>query len=198
MRCAPKRIPYDPHASLADRIAQSIAKSLENLQTDHLDFLILHSPLPTVRETLAAWQEFEAFVDAGTVRQLGISNIDEAGLEQLHRLARIKPAVVQNRFHAETGYDRELRSFCRHHEVIYQSFWTLTANPQALVQPAIVEAAASHRRTAAQILFRYLTGIGVVPLSGTKSDTHMREDLAIFDFELDAGQRRGIGTLFGE
>ena len=75
--------------------------------------------------------------------QLGISNIDEAGLEQLHRLARIKPAVVQNRFHAETGYDRELRSFCRHHEVIYQSFWTLTANPQALVQPAIVEAADS-------------------------------------------------------
>jgi diketogulonate reductase-like aldo/keto reductase len=46
--------------------------------------------------------------------------------------------------------------------------------------------AATYKRTPAQILFRYLTQIGVVPLTGTKSETHMREDLSIFDFELSS------------
>jgi diketogulonate reductase-like aldo/keto reductase len=53
-----------------------------------------------------------------------------------------------------------------------------------LAHKAITGPAATHRRTPAQVLFRYLTQIGVVPLTGTKSEAHMREDLSIFDFQL--------------
>jgi hypothetical protein len=49
--------------------------------------------------------------------------------ESLFSAARIKPAVLQNRFYKETGYDAELRAFFREHRIRYQSFWTLTANP---------------------------------------------------------------------
>ena len=193
----PARIPYDPNASLPDQVRQSLAVSLRNLQTDYLDGLLLHSPLPSARQTLEVWQAMESLVDVRRVRQLGISNCYR--LEQLETLcdsARIKPAVVQNRFHADTGYDREIRAFCRHHRLIYQSFWTLTANPHVLAHRAVASLASKHRRTPAQILFRYLTQIEVVPLTGTRTETHMREDLGIFEFELSELERKGMDALF--
>lgn len=193
----PARIPYDPKAPLPDQVRQSLAVSLRNLQTDYLDGLLLHSPLPSARQTLEVWKAMESLVDVRRVRQLGISNCYR--LEQLETLcdsARIKPAVVQNRFHADTGYDREIRAFCRQHRLIYQSFWTLTANPHVLAHRAVTSLASKRCRTPAQILFRYLTQIEVVPLTGTRTETHMREDLDIFEFELSELERKAMDALF--
>ena len=50
--------------------------------------------------------------------------------------ARVKPAVLQNRFYADSGYDVELRRFCDVHGVVYQSFWTLTGNRDILFDEA--------------------------------------------------------------
>jgi diketogulonate reductase-like aldo/keto reductase len=136
------------------------------------------------------WHAMEASFDSGIVRQLGISNCYELSvLEQLHRWARIKPVVVQNRFYAETNYDVDIRAFCRRHGIIYQSFWTLTANPHLLAHEETVRLAARYHVTPAQVLFRYLTQIDVVPLTGTTSQVHMREDLSIFDFTLTDAER---------
>jgi diketogulonate reductase-like aldo/keto reductase len=195
----PRRVPYHPNASLPEQVAQSFAASLRNLQTDYLDCLILHSPLPTAERTLAVWQALESLVDAGAVRQLGLSNCYSlADIEHLWHYSRIKPAVVQNRFHAETGYDREIRGFCSRQQIIYQSFWTLTANPHVLAHPTIAALASTHKRTPPQILFRYLTQTGVVPLTGTRSEKHMREDLSIFEFELTTEERRAVDKIFVE
>jgi diketogulonate reductase-like aldo/keto reductase len=193
----PARIPYDCEAPLPDQVRQSFAVSLRNLQTDYLDGLLLHSPLPSPPQTLEVWQAMESLVDVRGVRQLGISNCYR--LEQLAALwdsARIKPAVVQNSFHADTGYDREIRAFCRQHRLIYQSFWTLTANALILAHQTVTSLASKHRRTPAQILFRYLTQIEVVPLTGTRTETHMREDLEIFEFELSELECKAMDALF--
>jgi diketogulonate reductase-like aldo/keto reductase len=191
------RVPYDPAAPLSEQVRQSFEASLGNLQTNYLDGLLLHSPLPTAARTLQVWQAMEALVDVGGVRRLGISNcyrLDQ--LRALHEAARIKPAVVQNRFYADTGYDREIRAFCRQQRIVYQSFWTLTANPQILAHRTVAQLAARYRRTPAQILFRYLTQIEVVPLTGTRSQAHMREDLSIFEFRLSEPDRDAMDALF--
>jgi diketogulonate reductase-like aldo/keto reductase len=195
----PSCIPYDPRAPLPEQVAQSFAVSLRNLQTDYVDCLILHSPLATPNETLQVWRAIEAIVDAGGIRQAGISNCYTfAEFQHLYRSVRIKPAVLQNRFYADTAYDRELRVFCKQQHIIYQSFWTLSANPQILAHATIAALASTHERTAAQILFRYLTQVGVVPLTGTRSETHMREDLAIFDFELTDMERAAIDGVLAD
>jgi diketogulonate reductase-like aldo/keto reductase len=189
----PDRIPYDREAPLPRQVAQSVAVSLQNLQTDYLDCVLLHSPMPTMTQTLAAWRALETFIDTGQIRQLGISNCYRLeDLESLYESARIKPAVVQNRFYADTNYDRHVRAYCDQQEIIYQSFWTLSANPRLLAHESIGAPAAAHKRTPAQILFRYLTQIGVVPLTGTRSETHMREDLSIFDFKLSSAEQSAI------
>jgi diketogulonate reductase-like aldo/keto reductase len=116
-------------------------------------------------------------------------------LLELCASARVQPSVLQNRFYADTGYDKELRAICRERAIVYQSFWTLSANKQLLKHAVIAALSKKHRRTAAQILFRYLTQEGVVPLTGTQSNEHMTEDLAIFDLELTLEERAAISAL---
>lgn len=192
----PSRMPYDPKANLTEQVSQSFETSLRNLQTGYLDCLVLHSPLANERELMEVWSAMEAIFETGRSRQLGISNCYALEqLELLYRKTTIKPAVVQNRFYAETHHDREIRGFCRQHQMFYQSFWTLTANPQVLAHETLQALAAKFRRTPPQVFFRYLTQIDITPLSGTTAETHMREDLAIFDFELTASECDTISAL---
>jgi len=189
----PAQVPYDPQAPLAEQVAQSFISSTRNLQTDYVDCLILHSALPDRRQMMRVWGAMEQIFHAGGARMLGISNCySQTTLATLHQTAGVKPAVLQNRFYADTGYDRELREFCGQHAITYQGFWTLTANPQLLAGAAVTAPAARYGRTPAQILLRYLTQCGIVPLTGTTSATHMREDLEIFEFELNGEELSAI------
>lgn len=193
----PKRIPYDPKASLSAQVEQSFEASRKNLQTDYLDCLVLHSPLTDESQLLEVWQAMEGLVKKDGVKQLGISNCYALStLKHLHEKAEIKPAVLQNRFYAQTGYDRDIREFCRQQNILYQSFWTLTANAQILLHATVESLARKYAKTTEQIFFRYLTQTGIIPLTGTTSVEHMREDLAIFEFELTAGEREAVGRLF--
>jgi diketogulonate reductase-like aldo/keto reductase len=192
----PQRIPYDPNASLDEQVAQSFLISLTNLQTNYLDCLVLHSPMSSQKLTLQVWQAMGQLVKNGGVKQLGISNCYELDtLATLYHFSEIKPAIIQNRFYANTGFDRTIRVFCQEKGIIYQSFWTLTANPQILSHHSVQSMATKYKRKSAQIFFRFLTQIGIAPLTGTTSLTHMQEDLSIFDFELDPEDCAEIDAL---
>lgn len=192
----PDNLPYDPKASLSEQVRQSFQASLRNLRTDYLDGLVLHSPYPKDKHTFEVWRAMEGLYEQSGVRQLGVSNCYELKrLKAIYRKARIKPALIQNRFYAETHYDRDIRAFCRDHGVLYQSFWTLTANPKVLAEPSLVELVAKYERTAAQLFFRYLTQSDIVCLTGTSSKAHMAQDLAIFDFRLSPAECEAIGAL---
>lgn len=194
----PRRVPYDARASLPEQVRQSVVASLRNLRSTYLDCLVLHSPLSPFERLLEAWRALEQQVEQGLARELGLSNCYDAGLfEALWGAARVKPWVLQNRFHAETGYDRELRVFCRRSGIVYQSFWTLTANPEQLARRELRALAARHGVTPAQLFFRALTQLDIVPLTGTSSEEHMRQDLAIFELELPPGELREL-TAFCE
>jgi len=194
----PDHLPYDPGASLAEQVRQSFAASLVNLRTEYLDGLVLHSPYPQDADTHEVWRAMEELVEQGGVRQLGLSNCYERSrLETIYKRARIKPALLQNRFYAKTGHDREIRAFCRENGMLYQSFWTLTANADVLSRPALVEMAESHQRTPAQVFFRFLTQRDIVCLTGTSSPEHMAQDLAIFDFRLSPEECDMIDAWLG-
>jgi diketogulonate reductase-like aldo/keto reductase len=194
----PRRVPYDARAPLAEQVFESCQVSLANLRVSVLDGLLLHSPIAPFEQLLVAWRAFEELVDAGLVRELGISNCyDLALLERLWGAARVRPLVVQNRFYDKTGFDLEIRAFCRRAGLIYQSFWTLTANPGLLGHAHTGALAARHQVTREQVLFRALTQLGILPLTGTCSEQHQREDLAIFDFSLSQRELDDMSALLG-
>ena len=191
-----KLVPYDPRVPLAGQVTQSLGASLRNLRTSYVDCLVLHSPLENAQQTLVAWRAMESLVAGGAVRQLGISNCYHVEqLDLIYKAVTIKPSVIQNRFYAAARYDREIRAFCTEHQITYQSFWTLTANRDLLARPAVIELAAKHQRTPEQVWFRYATQLGIVPLTGTRSRVHMREDLGIFEFELNAAERETLDAF---
>lgn len=193
----PARIPYDRNAPLPVQVAQSVERSLSNLGVAQLDGLVLHSPLREFDDTMQVWRALEKAVDEGKARQIGISNCyDVEVFERLFQEARIRPAVLQNRFYRESGYDAALRKFCRESRVAYQSFWTLSANPHLLQSGAVQAASLRLRVTPAQVLYRALTQLEVVPLIGTTSRQHMNEDLSIFDFALESNELQAIEALF--
>ena len=181
----PQNVPYDRHSPIAEQVAQSFETSQKNLQTDYVDSLVLHSPVAPYSRMMTVWRAMQQIYETGGARQLGISNCYQVELLQaLDDDAEVKPAVVQNRFYRDTGYDADLRRWCADHGIIYQSFWTLTANPHILASDTVQTIARKYNQTEAQIFFRYLSQSGIVPLTGTCSEQHMREDLSIFAFEL--------------
>lgn len=129
---------------------------------------------------MEVYRQCEKFVDEGRVKQLGISNLYSLhNLRKLYEDARHKPAVIQNRFHAETNYDHDIREFCQEKNIYYQSFWTLTANPHILAHPLVKQLVQERHATPAQIFFRFLMDIGLTPLTGTTDEKHMKEDLEV-------------------
>lgn len=192
------RLPYDPTAPIRTQVEQSFASSLNHLGTDVIDSYLLHGP--TLRSGLAtadweAWRAMEALHDSGRVRLLGISNVS---LEQLRRLceqARVAPRFVQNRCYAARGWDRGIREFCAAHGLLYQGFSLLTANREAMSHPELAQLARRHGRSIPQIIFRFALEVGMVPLTGTTDAGHMREDLQIFEFNLDTEEVACIERL---
>lgn len=169
----------------------SIKSSLHNLrlseveensvnETTYIDSLVLHSPLPTLEQTIEAWKTVESYVPH-RIRNVGISNCSLPVLEALYNspLVKVKPAVVQNRFYPDTRYDGALRAFCRQHDIIYQSFWTLTANPRLLSSSPVEGLAQQAQISAPAALYALVLSLGhTTVLDGTTNESHMVEDLA--------------------
>jgi diketogulonate reductase-like aldo/keto reductase len=196
----PNDVPYDVEAPLEEQVRQSVARSLLNLQTEYLDSLVLHSPMQKFEDTLRVWRVFESFHASNVVRNLGISNCyDLPTLQKLYQQASVKPSFLQNRFRRETNYDTALRSFLSENAMTYQSFWTLTANPHVLKSAQISSPAYKLHKTPAAVYFAALSRLGIVVLSGTTNEQHMRDDLEAMESvkeQLTEEDVEGIRKLF--
>ena len=194
------RLPYDPTADLSVQVAQSMASSLEHLGTGYVDSYVLHGPAARHGWTEAdreVWTAMAAEREAGRTRVLGISNASLRHLEQMIQVHEESPRFVQNRCYADLGWDREVRSFCRRHNIIYQGFSLLTANPEVLGHPFVGEIAARTNATAAQVVFSFAEAVGMLPLTGTSDRGHMEQDLASSDLVLSSEEVDTIESLTG-
>lgn len=192
----PNKIPYNPNESVDKQIAYSVEVSKKNLRTDYFDSFVLHSPIFPYENLLVAWRAMEDLHSSGEAKRLGISNCyDLELLKALYSDATVKPAIVQNRFYAQSGYDKELRQWCDEHKIVYQSFWSLTANPHILNSDIVEVLVKKYSKTPAQIFYRYLCHSGITPLIGTTSKIHMEEDLSIFEFDLNPKEIQSISSM---
>jgi diketogulonate reductase-like aldo/keto reductase len=181
------RLPYDPDASFTSQVEQSFASSLEHLNTTYLDSYLLHGPSTHVGLSEAdreVWQAMEALVTSEKANAIGVSNVTADQLEVLLELADIPPSFVQNRCFARTGWDHDVRRVCASNGIIYQGFSLLTANLRELRSDVVTAIARRHEMTVPQVVFRFASQIGILPLTGTTDEVHMRQDLQSFQFRL--------------
>lgn len=194
------RLPYDPEASLAVQVAQSMSSSLDHLRTDYVDSYVLHGPSSNdewADDDSEVWAAMCKERDAGRTRLLGVSNVSLLHLQQLEAGRAELPTFVQNRCYARLGWDRDVREFCREREIIYQGFSLLTANQGVLTHPFIAGLAANSKATPAQIVFGFARSIGILPLTGTSNADHMKQDLASGNLELPSDVLSKIERMAG-
>jgi len=109
--------------------------------------------------------------------------------------AKHKPMVVQNRCYAAFGWDKAVRDICRAHQIIYQGFSLLTANREIFIEPAVRAMATKYETGVAQIVFRFSQQVGMLPLTGTTNQQHMKEDLRSNQFDLTPDELQRIETI---
>src|SRR5947209_616999 len=194
------RLPYDPRAPLAVQVAQSLASSLQHLETDYVDSYVLHGPLSGydwTDEDNEVWAAMLRERDAGRARLVGVSNVSLSHLEQMEAIHAELPAVVQNRCYARLGWDRSVREFCKQRNIVYQGFSLLTANIDVLRHPALRQLAAQAQATPAQVVFCFARKAGMRPLTGTSNAEHMKQDLASLSLPLSQEAVQMIESLAG-
>jgi diketogulonate reductase-like aldo/keto reductase len=192
------RAPYDPSADLTTQVRQSFDSSLNHLGTDYVDSYILHAPFQRRGLGTADWEVWtamEGLYRAGKTKMIGVSNITGAQLAQLCEQANVKPMVVQNRCFAAVGWDKAVREICQTNGIVYQGFSLLTANREVLGDPEIHAIATRINATVAQVTFRFAMLIGMLPLTGTTNQQHMKEDLQAGQFTLTDEEVQRIETI---
>jgi diketogulonate reductase-like aldo/keto reductase len=183
---------------------------------------LLHGPSTAVGLTESDWEtwgEMEDACRAGKVKHLGISNVNHEQLVELHEKSQVKPKFVQNRCFAEKRWDKEIREICTHNGIFYQGFSLLTANWKFLggeverpagrniphfqfseggsidVHKELQSILQQTEKTIQQIVFRFAKQIGMIPIIGTRSASHMKLDLEIQDFTLTEAQIEVLENL---
>jgi diketogulonate reductase-like aldo/keto reductase len=194
------RLPYDPCAPLATQVAQSLASSLDHLRTDHVDSFVLHGPASNYEWTGSdseVWEAMRKLRDEGHMRSLGLSNVTLQHLEQMKSVGLELPRSVQNRCFARLGWDREVRSFCSEHNIVYQGFSLLTANPEVVRHPAIAALARTLGTTPPQLIFCFSRAVGILPLTGSANAEHLQQDLASVHLALPPEVIAAIESIAG-
>jgi len=192
------RLPYDKNADPHTQVMQSFASSLEHLNTDCLDSLVLHGPSRRrglAEEDWKVWRAMEELYHAGKVKLLGISNVEIDQLQELCERGDVKPSFVQNRCFARDGWDREIRRFCEKNAVRYQGFSLLTANTHIVARPQFTKLVSRYRCSPAQLIFGFALQSKMLPLTGTTSPVHMREHLGAYAINLEANDMLLIESI---
>jgi diketogulonate reductase-like aldo/keto reductase len=193
------RTPYDQSADLPTQVKQSFDSSLKHIHTDYLDSYVLHGPHSRWGLNQADWDVWvamETFLAAGKTKIIGISNVQANQLQELCEKASVKPMVVQNRCYAVMGWDKEVREICKAQGIIYQGFSLLTANQDVLRDPQVWEIAKRVGANPLQVIFRFALQIGMLPVTGTTNEQHMKDDLAVLtQFELSTDDVQKIESI---
>ena len=181
----PKHLAYES-------VLEACERTLDALGTDYLDLYLIHWPNPAIsmRETLDA---LAALHDRGLVRNVGVSNFSTYQLGVACHVSDVPIAVNQIEYHPWLQRP-ELVEFCREHDVAVEAAAPL-ARGEFLDDDALAEIADKHGKTPAQVVLRWAVEGDVVVLPKSGSPAHVRENLDVFDFELDPEDRERIDAM---
>lgn len=177
-----------------DRAIAGYEASLDRLGVDVIDLFLIHWPLPMVDQYVETWRAFERLAKDGRVRSIGVSNFQVEHLERLAAETEITPVLNQIELHPEFSQE-ELRAYHETHGIVTEAWGPLGQGRGLLDEPLVIDLAAAKGRTPAQIVLRWHIQVGNVAIPKTVNPQRMRENLEIFDFELDASEMDSLAGL---
>ncbi len=173
-----------------NRAEEAFYQSLERLGLDYLDLYFLHWPIGDVK---GAWRVLERLYEAGIIRSIGVSNFQQAHLEQLLAFANVCPAVDQ--FESNPRFAQgNLRKFCIKEGIVPEA-WGPLGKGRDLTLPLIDGFSKKYEKTPAQIILRWHLQHGMTMVPKSVHEKRLKENLNIFDFTLEEADMRAIDSL---
>jgi diketogulonate reductase-like aldo/keto reductase len=173
-----------------NRSKHTFAESLDKLQTDYVDLLLLHFPVPVLRKN--SWRAVEEIHATGQAKTIGVSNYMIRHLEEMKHYAKVLPAVNQVELHVFLQQP-ELVKYCRDHDIAVEAYSPL-AHARAMDNAAIAAIAKKHHKTYAQIMLRWCLEQDWVVLPKSVTPSRIQENIDVFDFRLDADDLRSLAA----
>lgn len=172
----------------------TIQESLYRAGLDYYDLYLIHWPNPIQNQYVEAWQ---ALIDAqkwGLIRSIGVCNFLPEHLARLEKETGVLPTMNQIELHPYFNQE-EQRDWHQNHHVQTQSWSPLGRGNTAKEEAALQEIAAAHGKTVAQIILRWHYELGAISIPKSASAIRQKENLAIFDFKLQANEIEAISKL---
>jgi 2,5-diketo-D-gluconate reductase A len=166
--------------------------TLDKLQLEYLDLYLIHRPHGDVQ---GSWRAMEELYSSGKIRAIGLSNFDQGQLSSIATGAKTKPAINQVETHPLFQEAAEFASL--RNAGIHMEAWAPLAEGRngLFTNPMLKQIGTKHGKTVAQIVLRWHYQRGLVAIPRSSNAEHRRENLAIFDFSLEADDMRKISSL---
>jgi len=174
-----------------DKALRAFDESMNKLELDVLDLFLIHWPQPMFDQYVETWRAFERLLADGRVLSIGVSNFEIEHLERLLAETDVTPAVNQVELHPEFPQE-ELREFHAEHGILTESWGPLGQGKGLLENPHIVDVARRSARTPGQVVLRWHIQLGNVVIPKSVNPGRIRENIDIFDFELDESDMQAI------
>lgn len=175
-----------------DRTIKTVHESLQKLQTNYIDLVLVHSPSGDYYKT---WKALEDLYKQGIIRAIGVSNFSPSRLVDLCLNAEIKPMINQIEMHPfYQRYQDEV--WDKKYNVAVESWGSFAEGKNDMFNnPVLLSIANKHNKSIAQVILRWLLQRDVIVIPKTVNENRLVENMNVFDFELDSDDLNSIATL---
>ena len=172
--------------------ADAVEKTLERLDTDYIDLLLIHQPAGNY---VAGYRLMEKAYKEGKVRAIGLSNFNMEQIKEILSICEVKPAILQTEVHPYFQ-EKELKKFLTSQGMAIQAWYPLGHGDKALIEePVFSKLAQKYGKSNAQIILRWHIQSGNIVIPGSKNPAHIKDNFALFDFALTEEEMSEIAAL---
>ena len=171
----------------------AVNETLERLETDYIDLLFIHQPTKNWRE---GYKQLVKAYKEGKIRTIGVSNFENQIADVLKEFD-IKPQVIQVECHPFYPQD-ELRKITGKEDIRIMSWYPLGGKGmtgELLNNPIVISIAEKHHKSPAQVVLKWHTQMGFIVIPGSKNVDHIKDNINIYDFELDDADMNEMAKL---
>lgn len=171
----------------------AFAETMEKLDLDYLDLYLIHQPYG---DLYGEWRALEELYQAGKVKAIGVSNFEPFQLEDINYYAEIKPMVNQIELHPYLQQTKQ-RQFMQTFGTQVQA-WSPFAHglsKELFTEPILQALAAKYNKTVSQIILNWMMTNNIAAIPQSNQLAHLKQNIDIFDFELDQTELEQVATL---
>ena len=176
-----------------DEALRAFDESIKKLHREVLDLYLIHWPRPRVSRYVESWKALVRLQKDGRIRSIGVSNFNSDHLERIIGETGVTPSVNQIELHPKFQ-QKALRAFHDQKGIKTES-WSPLGRGGLLSESALVDIAAKHRKTPAQVVIRWHLDSGLIVIPKTVRLERLKENIGVFDFKLGGDDIKRIEAL---